>query len=151
MDTRSPEPRSRDTDTSVSRFAQSLKAHGFRSWYERQLIISHGFMVTGLLCVVALAAWIEETRQHAALSDQLIGFAFAALGGWFGLQCLREYRRSLITAEFVSGQASCPTCETYGRLTILDAEGEHAVRVRCKHCAHEWLIEDEPHKQAPST
>ncbi|MFC3147295.1 hypothetical protein [Piscinibacterium candidicorallinum] len=144
MDTRTPDPQPHPAAHQVSRFAQSLKARGFRSWYERQLIISHGFMVTGLLCVVALAAWIEESRQHAALSDQLIGFAFAALGGWFGLQCLREYRRSLITAEFVSGQASCPTCETYGRLTVLEAEGEHAVRVRCKHCAHEWRIEDTP-------
>ena len=134
----------------------SIRKHGFRKWYERQLIESHAALVTCLLCGITLAALIEQITlirlDMASLS--LIGVALGAivLGGlsW------RHYITVLERAERYGERSACPQCHVYGRFEVLatglDELGPAAravapleaawIRVRCRSCSTEWRLPD---------
>ena len=80
---------------------------------------------------------------------------FAAVAGTvFCLWTLRRYLVMLGLAEHAAERSVCEKCETYRGLTLSenaarrdgkeeagDVEGVFApVRVRCRHCRHEWTI-----------
>ena len=54
---------------------EGIRRLGFRRWYERQLIESHLFLVSGLLCLIAVMASLEDfslQRPGWALADILL-------------------------------------------------------------------------------
>jgi len=123
------------------RLADGIRRHGFRKWYERELLQSHMHMLLLLLCTIGLLGAFEVFSRRAPLVDQfsvvLSVLACVAIGLW----ALRRYLYLLMHAESVANQAVCPQCETYGRLAVLRDHGaEQSVGVRCKKCGHEWPI-----------
>jgi hypothetical protein len=119
------------------KLAEGIRRHGFRKWYERELLQSHAHLVLTFLCLVGLFAAFEGAWRYRDWGDAAAGLACAAVGMW----ALRRYLRLLTTAEAVASQADCPRCKTYGRLELLrsDATGSQ-VQVRCRHCAAEWEL-----------
>ena len=126
--------------------AETIREQGFRRWYERQLVESHAWLVTGFLALILTAAAVEMI----AFRESIGGFlALVAVGGGGAALCLyawRRFTRQLFLAEHVAGQATCAACRTYGKLAFVSAsrpEGAaigRAVRVRCRRCGHEWAI-----------
>lgn len=125
------------------RLADGIRKHGFRKWYERELLGSHGWMVLLFLCTIGLFAAYEGLSQTAGSDARLGNLAAIGLCGVVGVVALRRYLYLLLHAEAVANQAVCSRCDAYGRLEVLAEErGGERLRVRCRRCGHEWTIED---------
>ena len=123
------------------RLAEGIRRHGFRKWYERELLQSHAHLVLTFVCAIGVFAAVEASGHSRTLQDRLIDFGTVALCTAVGVWALRRYLRLLVTAEAVAHQADCPQCKTYGRLELIqsNASGDE-VQVRCRKCNHGWHI-----------
>ncbi|MBL8312512.1 MAG: hypothetical protein JNK55_02090 [Rubrivivax sp.] len=123
------------------KLADGIRKHGFRKWYERELLQSHAHLLLCFLCVIGLFAAFEAAWRFEGGLDRLANLGAGLLCAATGLWALRRYLTLLNTAEAVANQAECPQCKAYGRLELLqsDATGEQ-VRVRCRGCGHGWRI-----------
>ena len=122
------------------RLALGVQRIGFRKWYERELLSGHAHLVLTLLASVGLMASMEAF-QGGLSGEKLVNVAFVLLCAAIGLWSLRRYLYLLMHAEEIANQANCPSCNAYGRLTVVH-ENRHlsTVRVCCKKCQHEWDI-----------
>jgi predicted Zn finger-like uncharacterized protein len=124
------------------KLAEGIRRHGFRKWYERELLQSHAHLALTFLCLIGIFAAFEGITRSGPLADKADDVATLLLSGAAGLWALRRYLYLLSHAEAVAHQADCPQCEAYGRLELLqsDASGE-SVQVRCRACGHVWRID----------
>jgi predicted Zn finger-like uncharacterized protein len=124
------------------KLAEGIRRHGFRKWYERELLQSHAHLALTFLCVIGVFAAFEAITSFRSVADQATDVFALLLCGATGLWALRRYLYLLSHAEAVAHQADCPNCDTYGRLELLqsDATGD-SVQVRCRHCQHSWRID----------
>ena len=124
------------------KLADGLRKHGFRKWYERELLQSHGHMALTFVCTIGVFGAFEALRGDRSATGQLISVASLLLCGAVGLWALRRYLFLLAHAEGVANQANCPGCGTYARFKLLQADRDNdRVRVGCKKCAQEWVID----------
>lgn len=123
------------------KLAAGIRKHGFRKWYERELMRSHAHMVLLLACSIGLLAAFEAASKFRDWADQLIDILAIAVCGAAGLWSLRRYLYLLMHAEAVAHQADCPSCGTYARFRLVraDAQDENP-SVCCRNCSHEWTI-----------
>ena len=124
------------------RLAEGIRKHGFRRWYERELLQGHAHLALTFLCAIGVFAAFEAAQRFQSMADQLIDGVAAVSCFGVGLWALRRYLYLLSHAEAVAEQADCASCGTYGRLQLLqsDASGE-TVQVCCRTCGHQWRIE----------
>ena len=126
--------------------AESLRAQGFRRWYERQLIESHAWLVTGFLSLIMTAIAIEVIAFRESFLGMLTLLAVGGAGATLCLYSWLRFNKQLFAAERIASQATCPDCRTYGRFTFvsmaidLQSVAGRTVRVRCRHCGREWSI-----------
>lgn len=124
------------------RLADGLNKHGFRKWYERQLLQSHGHLALLFLCTVGILGSLEAASSARTMSDRLQDLLTMLLCAAAGLWSLRRYLYLLSHAESVANQADCPACGTYARLKLVASSHDgHLVDVCCKQCGHGWRIE----------
>jgi hypothetical protein len=123
------------------KLADGIRKHGFRKWYERELLQSHAHLVLTFLCAIGLFAAFEGLGRFRSFSDQLNNLLAIACSAVIGVWALRRYLYLLMHAETLANQAECPHCRTYARFTLLGEDGGHeAVDVQCKQCQHKWHI-----------
>ena len=124
------------------KLAAGIRKHGFRKWYERELLRSHAHMALTFVCMVGLLAAFEAASRFKSWGDQAIDLAAVVICGGGGLWALRRYLSLLMYAESAANQADCPSCGTYARFRLVqaDAQDERA-RVCCRQCEHQWTIE----------
>ncbi|MCU0773676.1 MAG: hypothetical protein MUC74_03975 [Ideonella sp.] len=123
---------------------EGIRKHGFRKWYERELIQGHAHLVLTILCAIGLLS-VFEVFSTATLREKLFDVGALALFATVGIWSLRRYLYLLMHAEHTANQAVCAKCETYGRLAIAHEDpGYRRLTVRCKRCGHEWPIIDGP-------
>jgi hypothetical protein len=124
------------------KLADGIRKHGFRKWYERELLQGHAHLALLLFCVLGVMMALEASTRFRTVYDQLIDIAAVIVCAAAGLWALRRYLYLLTHAEVVANQADCPACKTYGRLDLLQADdsGDRVI-VRCRQCAHEWRID----------
>lgn len=125
------------------KLSDGIRKHGFRKWYERELLQSHAHLALTFLCVVGVFAAFEAAASFTTLADRLTDAAALAICAVVGVWSMRRYLFLLTHAEAVAHQADCPACETYARFKMVAAHGDDGARidVRCSRCAHEWTIE----------
>lgn len=122
--------------------AEGIQRHGFRKWYERQLLRSHAHLVLTLFSVLGLMGALEAASRFHNWQDQLTDALALLASAGIGLWSLRRYLYLLTHAEYVANQARCPACATYGRFTLVGApSAEPPVRVCCRKCRHRWSID----------
>ncbi len=123
------------------KLAEGIRRHGFRKWYERELLQGHAHMVLLLFCTLGMLATLEGTSRSHPFSEQFADLATIVLCAATGAWSMRRYFYLLAHAEAVANQADCPQCGTYGRLDLLqsDATGNE-VQVACRKCGHHWHI-----------
>ena len=122
--------------------ADGVRRHGFRKWYERELLSGHAHMLLCLLATIALLASFEAMRG-GTLGEKLMDLAFAAVSALIGVWSLRRYLYLLMHAEEVANQANCPQCTEYGRFEVAGEDRrQKCVQVRCLKCRHHWPIYD---------
>ncbi|MCW5632208.1 MAG: hypothetical protein KIT17_02640 [Rubrivivax sp.] len=124
------------------KLAEGIRRVGFRKWYERQLLRSHGHLALTFLCMVGVFGALESMRGTGSWAERVEEGLTALLCALAGVWALRRYLRLLHHAEFAAHQAECAECKAYGRLDLVqsDATGER-VTVRCRGCGHGWRIE----------
>jgi hypothetical protein len=132
----------------------SIRRLGFRRWYERELIKSHAALVTCLLSGLTLAALMESLFGTTGWTFvSMVGIAFAA--GAIGWLSWRSYITILQRAELYGERSNCPSCNAYGRFTVLTTGMDHEpgrvaeavaplnaawLRVQCKQCGTAWRM-----------
>jgi len=123
---------------------EGIRKHGFRKWYERELMHSHAHLVLLFFCAIGLLTSFSVYSKSASLTDRAIDVAAILLCAAVGMWSLRRYLFLLMHAEQVASQAVCATCQTYGRLSLGERQTTRgdAIVVCCRKCKHEWAIVD---------
>ena len=73
----------------------SIEKLGFKRWYERQLIESHAWLVSCILCALAIAATLELTGFRLTSFAGLLAFGFVYAAGLVCWHSLKRYRASM--------------------------------------------------------
>jgi hypothetical protein len=123
------------------KLAEGIRRIGFRKWYERELLQGHAHLVLLLLCAIGVMAAVEAAFRFRSWGDQLLDLVAVAICAGAGVWAVRRYLYLLNHAEMIANQADCPSCKTYGRLELVSADSA-STGVRCRHCGHEWRIEE---------
>lgn len=122
--------------------AQSIRKHGFRKWYERELLQCHANLVLLLFATLGLLASAEVFSRQMAPMDQLQVLAGAVASAAIGYFALRRYLHMLGHAEYVADQATCSACKSYAKWELLGEPSDDVrLQVRCRKCAHRWQID----------
>jgi hypothetical protein len=119
--------------------AKSIERMGFKRWYERQLLEGHAWLVTCILCALAIGATLELTGFRLTSFGGFMGLAFVYVAGTICWHSLKRYRSIMAQAERLSVQSTCRTCNTYAAFSIITAQPR--LSVRCLKCAHEWTMD----------
>ena len=136
----------------------SIRRLGFRKWYERELIKSHGALVTCFLAGLTVAAVLESATSQVSWTWSTflqLGIVFlSAVIGWWSW---RTYITILDRAERYGERSTCPQCRAYARFKIIatgldEQPGAAAIavapleaawlRVQCRKCGTAWRMPD---------
>ena len=125
------------------KLAEGIRKHGFCSWHERELLLSHSWLVLtllfGFVAFGSLEAILAGVEGPALIRSTVI-MLVAGLGT---IVTLHRFVLSLGRALKISGAAQCSECEEFGRLKVIAEDREQTwVRVRCRECGHEWVMDD---------
>jgi len=127
--------------------AQGIARLGFRTWYERQLIESHIYFVTGFMSAVLIMALLEDLNLRNTAPMSLLSLVVIIAATLVGGGAIRRYMHLLFRAEALAEQCVCADCSSYGVIRVLDAgvidaeENPQWMRVACKKCGHQWRLE----------
>ena len=134
--------------------SEGIRRIGFRRWYERQLIESHLYLISGFLCLITVLASAEEFSIRTPVWETILRLAAILAGCALCLWTVRRYLMMLGTAEYAAERSVCEKCAAYRGLELIsfgargatlhgeeDEDTVLTVGVRCRQCGHEWTIE----------
>jgi len=119
--------------------ADSIGRLGFARWYERRLIEGHAWFISGFVCLVAIAACVEELSFRGSIPRQLAYVVVIVGAAAAGVHGLVRYQQILSEAERLGEHATCQACGAYARFRLISAS-----QVRCRKCNHEWCLIEPP-------
>jgi hypothetical protein len=131
--------------------AEYIHRHGFRRWYERQLIESHAYLALAFIALILLLSGVEVLGDSGGGLRYLATLSAAALGGILMIVAWRRFTVLLTRAELFAEGATCRECAAWGKFKVLgqeraddddppEAGRPHWLRVRCTKCGHEWRL-----------
>jgi hypothetical protein len=131
--------------------ADYIHRHGFRRWYERQLIESHAYLALSFVALILLLSGIEVLGDSPGGLRYVGMLGAAGLGGILTVIAWRRFTVLLTRAEQFAEGATCSDCSAWGKFRVLGQEGAseddppeagrpHWLRVRCTQCGHEWRL-----------
>ena len=134
----------------------SIARVGFRRWYERQLIDGHVALVTCILCMILVAACIDELTSTAPFQTVAAMVAALLISGDGAFRSILRWKRMLTEAWRYGECATRKKCSTYGRLKVLESGAvsvaahnaralpttEAWMNVACKKCGNTWRMPD---------
>ncbi len=103
------------------------------------MLVSHGWLVTFLLCALAALLLLEELSFRAAGLGPVLVLIVAFAGGWVALHALQRYLTLFLRAQHYSERSTCKRCGAYGRYRLVGATSS-AMIVHCRQCDNEWTI-----------
>ena len=115
--------------------ADSIRRLGFARWYERRLVEGHAWFISGFVCMIAIAACIEELSFRGSILRLLFYAIIVAVAAAIGIYGLVRYQKILVEAEMLGEQATCSACGAYARFALISAS-----QARCRKCNHEWTF-----------
>lgn len=134
--------------------ADVISKLGFRRWYERQLIEGHVYLVTCFLCMILVAASLEELNFRESPLRVALMMGFSLGGGWLGIFSWGRYRSIMVRAERLGDQSTCASCGVYGSIQVKAAgpvspldyarepgQADVWMQVQCRKCGHRWTME----------
>ena len=128
-----------------------IHRHGFKRWYERQLIESYAYLALGFFALILLLSGAEMMASAKSGTGYVAILLVASFGGVLTLVAWRRFRVLLGRAEHFAEAATCPGCQLWGKFRVVRQEAEDDddppesgrprwLRVRCSKCAREWRI-----------
>lgn len=125
------------------KLADGIRKHGFRKWYERELLQSHAHLVLTFLCMIGVFAAVEAMGHNRSWFDQAVDLGAILLCTAVGIWALRRYLYFLNHAEITANQADCPQCKAYASFKLESENAQdRSVLVCCRKCQHRWTICD---------
>lgn len=125
------------------KLADGIRKHGFRKWYERELLQSHAHLVLTFFCMIGLFAASEAMGHRRDAIDQALDLVAIGACAGIGIWALRRYLYFLSHAEAAAHQADCPACQAYGSFTVEAVDDpNHGIHVCCRKCQQRWTISD---------
>jgi hypothetical protein len=118
--------------------ARSIARLGFKRWYERQLIECHAWLITCLLCGIAMAASIEMLNFRD-VGGTIVTIAFVFTAGLIVMFAFGRYRLLLQQAEHLANNSTCTGCQAYARYRAVDQNPR--MKVECRKCGHQWTLD----------
>ncbi|MDQ3189251.1 MAG: hypothetical protein M3Q28_10185 [Pseudomonadota bacterium] len=129
-----------------------IERHGFRRWYERQLIESHAYLALGFVALILLLSGMELLRDAEAGIRYAVVLSTAAAGGMLLVVAWRRFGVLLARAEHFGEAATCPQCNAWGKFRVIaqevssvddppEAGRPHWLQVRCKQCEATWKLQ----------
>ena len=129
-----------------------VERHGFRRWYERQLIESFAYLTLGFFALILLLSGVEVLSHADSGVRYLFALTAAAAGGVLMLVAWHRFRALFARAEHFAEAATCPQCKAWGKFKVLAQESSrdedppeagrpHWLRVRCTQCEAGWRLE----------
>jgi hypothetical protein len=115
--------------------ADSIRRLGFARWYERRLIEGHAWFISGFMCIVAVAASMEELSVRGSVPKLLFHVTIIVAAVAIGIYGLVRYQKILMEAEQLGEHATCRACGAYARFRLISQS-----EVRCRKCDHEWRL-----------
>ncbi|MCX7960181.1 MAG: hypothetical protein N2653_01215 [Burkholderiales bacterium] len=113
---------------------------GFRRWYERQLIESHAWFVTCVLCLIAAFACLEQMTASAPPAYLLVLGLLVFAAGALAFYGARRYRAIMTEAERLADRSVCEACNGYGHFRVPRLSAGAPFEARCR-CGNRWRIE----------
>ncbi len=110
--------------------ADGICRHGFRRWYERQLIEGHAWFVTCFPCAILILASLEGCSLRAPGLAPVGTLALVVGSAALCVVSLRRYLAILARAEYVAERSTCSACGDYGSLAVLTAAQDGGARRR---------------------
>ena len=134
------------------RAADYIHRHGFRRWYERQLIESHAYLALAFVALILLLAGLEVLADVESGARYLLILLAAASGGTLMVVAWRRFNTLLIRAVHFAEAATCPQCKAWGKFKVIAQESAlaedppeagrpHWLNVRCTKCEANWRIQ----------
>lgn len=130
--------------------ADGIRRLGFHRWYERQLIESHVYLVTGLLSLVMVLACVEGFSFREPGLKPFLTLALMMGGLVLCGASVHRYLSMLTRANHLAEQSACGGCGSNGRLRVTgsrvvsgtsgEAEDEGTIEVECRRCGHRWTM-----------
>jgi hypothetical protein len=117
--------------------ADSIRRLGFARWYERRLIEGHAWFISGFVCMIAIAACLEELNFRGSVARLFIYVIVVVAAGAIGIYGLMRYQKILAEAEQLGEHATCTACGAYARFRLISPS-----QVRCRKCGNEWCLID---------
>jgi hypothetical protein len=125
------------------KLAEGIRKHGFRKWYERELLQSHAHLLLTFFCMIGMFAAFEALGSNRTWGDQAVDLLAIALCAAIGVWALRRYLYFLNHAELAAHQADCPQCKAYGRFALeSENDAQQTLEVCCRKCQHRWTIRE---------
>ena len=121
--------------------ADSIGRLGFARWYERRLIEGHAWFISAFICIVAIAACVEELSFRGSFGRLLLYVIVIAAAAAIGVYGLVRYQKILAEAELLGEHATCGNCGAYARFRLISPS-----QVRCRKCEHEWCLIERPER-----
>ena len=115
--------------------ADSIRRLGFARWYERRLIEGHVWFVTVVLCIISIAACMEELNFRGSIARLLVYVSVVLAAGAIAIYSMLRYQKILVEAERLGEHATCGACGAYARFRLISP-----VHVRCRKCDNEWCL-----------
>lgn len=117
--------------------ADSIRRLGFARWYERRLIEGHAWFISGFICMIAIAACLEELNFRGSIARLFVYVIVVLAAGAVGIYGLVRYQQILAEAEHIGEHATCAACGAYARFRLISPS-----QVRCRKCGNEWRLID---------
>lgn len=125
--------------------ADGIRKHGFCSWHERRLFGSFAWLTVVLLCGVAALGALEVLISTGRWSYGAISALVILASGAIGIAALQRFVAGLLQAQTAASQAICSQCQVFGRLAVVAEDRDETwLRVRCRGCGNEWVMEFPP-------
>ena len=117
--------------------ADSIVRLGFARWYERRLIEGHAWFVSCFLCMIAVAACMEELSFRGPPLRLLAYGALVLASVAVGIYGMLRYQGIISEAERLGEHATCRACGAYARFRMISA-----TQARCRKCDNVWRLID---------
>jgi hypothetical protein len=126
------------------RIVAGLATTGFRKWYERQLVISHGWMAACFIGIIAVASGLELFTDHQGLAEFFSDALVIAVAAWMTWVAWKQYSTRMVLAEGIGEQAHCLGCGHYGFRVDGRVFPRGKMTARCPKCGHRWPVSHAP-------
>jgi ABC-type nickel/cobalt efflux system permease component RcnA len=117
-----------------------LARTGFRKWYERQLVISHGWMAACFIGIIAVASGLELLSDYEGFAELFSNAVVIASASWITWVAWKQYSTRMVLAEGIGEQAHCLNCGHYGFKVDGRVHAHGKMTACCPKCGHRWPV-----------